>query len=180
MVLVWPNWFGLDYDDFISTKMNWSDPNCDFLPKWITFGRDQFILVLTISFFSWPNHYSQVQINLVRLKPFWTHQNCFGHIEGQDIIILQFSQTLQHKKGDKVINNDKYTVPRYAMKEESCKAVPAGKMRAPKSTWNGLVPDSEPAQWGVLTNYFIALRLGKDFWNLCPNSQGIVVVCWHY
>ena len=60
-----------------------------------------------------------------------------------------------------MINNDKYTVPRYAMKEESCKAVPAGKMRAPKSTWNGLVPDTEPAQWGVSTNYVIALRLGS-------------------
>ena len=30
-----------------------------------------------------PNHYGQVQINLVRPKPFWTDQNCFGHIEGQ-------------------------------------------------------------------------------------------------
>ena len=65
--------------------MNWSDPNCDFLPKWITFGPDQFILVVTISFWSWPNHYGQVQINLVRPKPFWTDQNRFGHIEGQGI-----------------------------------------------------------------------------------------------
>ena len=67
--------------------MNWSGPNCDFLPKWITFGPDQFILVVTISFWSWPNHYGQVQINLVRPKPFWTDQNCFGHIEGQGIKI---------------------------------------------------------------------------------------------
>ena len=63
--------------------MNWSGPN--FLPKWITFGPDQFILVVTISFWSWPNHYGQVQINSVRPKPFWTDQNCFGPIEGQGI-----------------------------------------------------------------------------------------------
>ena len=41
-------------------------------------------LDLTNSFWSWPN-YGQVQINLVRSKPFWTDQNCFGHIEGQGI-----------------------------------------------------------------------------------------------
>ena len=40
---------------------------------------------MTISFWSRPNHYGQVQINLVRPKPFWTDQNCFGHIEGQGI-----------------------------------------------------------------------------------------------
>ena len=92
MVLVWPNWFGLDHNDLVSTKMKWSRP------KWIgqvqivihfgrksQFGPDQFILVVTISFWSWPNHYGQVQINLVRPKPFWTDQNCFGHIEGQGI-----------------------------------------------------------------------------------------------
>ena len=40
-------------------------------------------MVVTISFWSRPNHYGQVQINLVRPKPFWTDQNCFGHTEGQ-------------------------------------------------------------------------------------------------
>ena len=40
---------------------------------------------MTISFWLRPNHYGQVQINLVRPKPFWTDQNCFGHIEGQGI-----------------------------------------------------------------------------------------------
>ena len=65
--------------------MNWSGPNCNFLQIWITFEPDQFILVVTISFWSWPNHYGQVQINLVRPKPFWTDQNWFGHIEGQGI-----------------------------------------------------------------------------------------------
>ena len=92
MVLVWPNWFRLDRNDLVTTKMKWSRP------KWIgqvqivifkgrnsQFGPDQFILVMTISFWSWPNHYGQVQINLVRPKPFWTDQNCFGHIEGQGI-----------------------------------------------------------------------------------------------
>ena len=63
--------------------MNWSGSNCNFLPKWITFGPDQFILVMTISFWSWPDHYGQVQISLVKPKPFWTDQICFGHIEGQ-------------------------------------------------------------------------------------------------
>ena len=72
----------------VTTKMNWSGPNCDFLPKWITFGPDQFVLVMTISFWSWPNHYGQVQINLVGPKPFWTDQNCFGHIEGQGIRVF--------------------------------------------------------------------------------------------
>ena len=80
MVLVWPNWFGLDHNDLVTTKMNWSSPNCDFQPRGITiwtwpihFGRNHFILVET----------GQVQINLVRPKPFWTGQNCFGHIEGR-------------------------------------------------------------------------------------------------
>ena len=72
----------------VTTKMNWLDPNCDFLPKWITFGPDQFILVVTISFRLWPNHYGQVQINLVRPKSFWTDQNCFGYIEGQGIRVV--------------------------------------------------------------------------------------------
>ena len=95
MVLVWPNCFVLDHNDLVLTKMKWS------WPKWIglvqivifyqnesQFGPDQFILVVTISFWSWPNHYGQVQINLVRPKPFWTDQNCFGHIEGQGIRIF--------------------------------------------------------------------------------------------
>ena len=89
LIWTWPEWFGHDQNEMVRTKMNWSGPNCDFLPKWITFGPDQFILVVTISFWSWPNHYGQVQINLVRPKPFWTDQNCFGHIEGQGIRLLK-------------------------------------------------------------------------------------------
>ena len=65
--------------------MKCSCPNCDFLPKWITFGPDEFVLVMTISFWLWPNHYGQVQINLVRPKLFLTDQNCFGLIEGKGI-----------------------------------------------------------------------------------------------
>ena len=42
-------------------------------------------LVVTISFWSRPNHYGQVQINSVRPKPFWIDPECFGHIEGQGI-----------------------------------------------------------------------------------------------
>ena len=69
----------------VTTKMNWSGPNGIHFGRKSQFGPDQFITVVTISFWSWPNHYGQVQINLVRPKPFWTDQNCFGHIEGQGI-----------------------------------------------------------------------------------------------
>ena len=89
----------------VMTKMNWSGPNCDFLPKWITFGPDQFILVVTISFWSWPNHYGQVQINLVRPKPFWTDQNCFGDIEEQGI--RAFHQIIS--KSHESVNADDFT-----------------------------------------------------------------------
>ena len=68
-VLVGPKWF-------------WSD---QIKGRKSQFGPDQFILVMTISFWSRPNHYGQVQINLVGPKPFWTDQNYFGHIEGQGI-----------------------------------------------------------------------------------------------
>ena len=74
------------------TKMNWSGPNVINFGRKLQFGPNQFILVVTISFWSRPNHYGQVQINLVRPKPFWTDQNCFGHIEGQgnNFFLLQF------------------------------------------------------------------------------------------
>ena len=65
--------------------MNWSGPNVIHFGRISQFGPDQFILVMTISFCLRPNHYGQVQINLVRPKPFWINQNCFGHIEGQGI-----------------------------------------------------------------------------------------------
>ena len=72
----------------VMTKMNWSGPKVIHFGRKSQFGPDQFILVMTISFWSRPDHYGQVQINLVRPKPFWTDQNCFGHIEGQGITVL--------------------------------------------------------------------------------------------
>ena len=88
--LVGPKWFRSDQIDLdltimiwsrqnemVTTRMNWSGPNCGFLPITIIFWPNQFILVMTISFWLWP-------------KPFWTDQNCFGHIEGQDIGTYNF------------------------------------------------------------------------------------------
>ena len=84
MVLVWPNWFGLDHNDLVLTKMKWSRP------KWI--GQVQIMIFyqnesyldltrvsqrvfwltldLTNSFWSGPFHFGQVQINLVRPNHF--------------------------------------------------------------------------------------------------------------
>ena len=86
-IMIWsrPKWNGHDQIEMVTTKMNCSGPNVIHFGRKSQFGSDQFILVMTISFWSWPNHYGQVQINLVRPKPFWTDQNCFGHIEGQGI-----------------------------------------------------------------------------------------------
>ena len=69
----------------VTTKMNWSGPNVIHFGRKSQFGPYQFIFVVTISFWPRPNHYGQAQINLDRPKPFWTNQNCFGHIEGQGI-----------------------------------------------------------------------------------------------
>ena len=60
----------------VTTKMNWSGPNVIHFGRKSQFGPDQFILVVTILF--WSNHYGQVQINLVRPKPFWTEQKGQG------------------------------------------------------------------------------------------------------
>ena len=69
----------------VTTKMNWSGPNVIHFGRKSQFGPDQFILVVTISFWLRPNHYGHVQINLIRPKPFWTDKKCFGHIKGQGI-----------------------------------------------------------------------------------------------
>ena len=69
----------------VMTKMNWLGQNMIVIGRKPQFGPDQYILVVTISFWSRPNHYGQVQINLVRPKPFWTDHIRFGHIEGQGI-----------------------------------------------------------------------------------------------
>jgi hypothetical protein len=58
--------------------MNWSGPNVIHFGRKSQFGPDQFIFVMTISFWWRPNHYGQVQINLVIPKPFWSYQNHFG------------------------------------------------------------------------------------------------------
>ena len=78
MVLVWPNWFGLDHNDLVSTKMKWSRP------KWIGQVQMWFILVenhnldLTNSFWSWPFHFGRDQIIMVKSKSIWSDQNHFG------------------------------------------------------------------------------------------------------
>ena len=79
----WPQWFGHDQNEMVTTKMNWSSPKLWFSTKMKHIWT--FILVVTISIWSWPNHYCQVQINLVGPKSFWTDQNCFDHIEGRGI-----------------------------------------------------------------------------------------------
>ena len=81
-------------NEMVTNKMNWSGPNVIHFGRKSRFGPDQFILVVTISFWSRPNHYGQVQINLVRPKPFWIDQNCFGHIEGQGISFIHANTIL--------------------------------------------------------------------------------------
>ena len=80
---------------FYVTKTVLVGPNVIHFGRKSRFGPDQFILVVTISFWSRPNNYGQVQINLVRPKPFWTNQNSFGHIEGQGINAVKFLDWLK-------------------------------------------------------------------------------------
>ena len=81
IVLFWPNWFGLDHNDLVTTKMKWSRP------KWIglvqivifyqnesQFGPDQFILVVTKSLWSSPNQFGQTKTIWDRPKLFWSHR----------------------------------------------------------------------------------------------------------
>ena len=104
----WPNWFGLDHNDLAMTKINWLGPNMIHFGRKSQFGPDQFILVVTISFWLRPNHYGQVQINLVRPKPFWTDQNCFGHKEGQGIrAYCPNIYILWHRPADRIDGNNK-------------------------------------------------------------------------
>ena len=62
----------------VTTKMDWSGPDVIHFARKSQFGPDQFILIVTISFWSRSNHYGRVQINLVRPKPFWTKQKGQG------------------------------------------------------------------------------------------------------
>ena len=59
----------------VTTKTNWSGQNVIHCGRKSQFGPDQFILVVTVSFWLWPNHYGQVQINLVKSKSIWSDQN---------------------------------------------------------------------------------------------------------
>ena len=94
MVLVWPNWFGLDHNDLVTTKMKWSRP------KWN--GHDQNELVISKLWFStkmnhiwtWPFHFGHDQTIMVKSKSILTDQNCFCHIKGQGITILLIVQVL--------------------------------------------------------------------------------------
>ena len=78
MVLVWPNWFGLDHNDLVMTKMKWSRS------KWIGQVQMWFILVenhnldLTNSFWSWPFHLGWDQIIMIESKSIRSDQNHFG------------------------------------------------------------------------------------------------------
>ena len=80
-VLVWPNLFGLDHNDLVMTKMNWSGPNVihfgrksRFGPDKIHFGHDHFILVETKSLWSSQNQFGQTKTILDRPKLFWSHR----------------------------------------------------------------------------------------------------------
>ena len=86
LIWTWPWWFGHDQNELVTTKLS-KVQIVIFYQNESQFGPDQFILFVTISLWLWPNHYGQVQINLVRPKPFWTDQNCFDHIEGQGISV---------------------------------------------------------------------------------------------
>ena len=63
----------------VTTKMNWSGPNVTHFGRKSQFGPDQFILVYLD------------QIIMVKSKSIWSDQNCFGHIEGQGINVVQYS-----------------------------------------------------------------------------------------
>ena len=72
----------------VTTKMNWSGPNCDFRPLKITiwiwpihFGPDHFILVVTKSLKSSPNQFGQTKTILDRQKLFWSHRRHKAEIQ---------------------------------------------------------------------------------------------------
>ena len=62
---MWPKQFWSEQIDLDLTKMNWSGPNCDFLPKWIPI-------------WTWPIHFGRHQIIMVKSKSIWSDQNHFG------------------------------------------------------------------------------------------------------
>ena len=98
--LIWsrPKWNGRDQNEMVTTKMNWSGPFVIHFCRKSPFGPDQFILVMTISFWSWPNHYSQVQINLVRPNQFWTKALVSDKVKSslEDFFYLWYVRECQH------------------------------------------------------------------------------------
>ena len=52
MVLVWPNWFGLDHNDLVTTKMKWSRPKWIGLVQIVIFYQNESHLDLNHSFWS--------------------------------------------------------------------------------------------------------------------------------
>ena len=61
MVLVRPNWFGLNLSDLVTTKMKWSQPKWIGQIQIVIFYHNESHLDLTNSFWSWP-------------KLFWSHR----------------------------------------------------------------------------------------------------------
>ena len=106
IVLVWPNWFGLDHINLVTTIMIWSRPKWIWSKLWFSTKMNH-NLDLTNSFWSWPFHFGRDQIIMVRPKTFWTNQNCLGHIEGQGTISRYFwkIQTLLWLRGPDTSNH---------------------------------------------------------------------------
>ena len=78
MVLAWPNWFGLDLNDLVTTKMKWSGPKWIGQIQIVIFYQNESHLDLTNSFWSWPFHFGRDQIIMVKSKSIWSDQNHFG------------------------------------------------------------------------------------------------------
>ena len=109
LVLVWPNWFWLDHNDLVTTKMKWSRPkwigqvqmwfilvenhNLDLTNSFWSwpfhFGRDHFILVVTKSLWSSPNQFGQTKTILDRPKLFWSHRRTRHYITETDTTELE-------------------------------------------------------------------------------------------
>ena len=73
-IMIWsrPKWNGHDQNELVRSKL-WFSTKMNHIWTWpIHFGRDHFILVMTISFWSWPNHYDP------KSKSIWSEQNHFG------------------------------------------------------------------------------------------------------
>ena len=96
MVLVWPDWFGLDHNDLVTTIMKWS------WPKWIgqvqivihfgrksQFGPDQF--------WSRPFHFGGDQIIMVNSKSIWSHRRTRHKKDRLHSIWLNFQYVTNNK-----------------------------------------------------------------------------------